>query len=149
MQVLNLPKYPLKLKKEGNKTFVFDPIRKKYLVLNPEEWVRQNFIQFLIKEKGYPASLMAVEMGIDVLNTKKRCDIVLFNNEGKAHIIVECKAPSVKISQDTFDQIARYNMALQANYLMITNGINHYFCTMNYNSQSYDFIKEFPEYKLQ
>ena len=146
MQVLNLPKYPLKLKKEGNKTFVFDPIRKKYLVLNPEEWVRQNFIQFLIKEKGYPASLMAVEMGIDVLNTKKRCDIVLFNNEGKAHIIVECKAPSVKISQITFDQIARYNMTLKTNLLIVTNGLNHFTCILDHKNKCYEFLKEIPKY---
>ena len=146
MQLLNLPKYPLKLKKEGNKTFIFDPIRKKYLALNPEEWVRQNFIQFLIKEKGYPASLMAVEMSIDVLKTKKRCDIVLFNNQGKAHIIVECKAPSIKISQDTFDQIARYNMALKTNLLIVTNGLNHYTCILDHKNKGYQFLKEIPKY---
>ncbi len=146
MQLLNLPKYPLKLKKKGNKTFIFDPIRKKYLALNPEEWVRQNFIQFLIKEKGYPASLMAVEMSIDVLKTKKRCDIVLFNNKGKAHIIVECKAPSIKISQDTFDQIARYNMALKTNLLIVTNGLNHFTCILDHKNKGYQFLKEIPKY---
>jgi len=147
MQELNLPNYSLKLKKEGNKNFIFDSIRKKYLVLTHEEWVRQNFIQFLIQEKGYPASLIAIEMGIDVLNTKKRCDIVLFNNEGKAHIIVECKAPSIKISQDTFDQIARYNLTLKTDLLIVTNGLEHYTCIMDHENEQYQFLKEIPEYK--
>ena len=125
MQKLNLPIYSIKLKKEENKTLVFDPIRKKHIVLTPEEWVRQNFIQFLIEEKNYPASLMAVEMGIDLLNTKKRCDIVLYNTKGLPHMIVECKAPSIKISQDTFDQIARYNMTLKTELIVVTNGLKH------------------------
>tara|TARA_B110000908_G_C10101775_1_gene378928 strand:- start:305 stop:751 length:447 start_codon:yes stop_codon:yes gene_type:complete len=146
MQALNLPKYSLKLKSEGLKTFIFDCIRKKYLVNTPEEWVRQNFIQYLIQEKGYPASLMAVEMGIDVLNTKKRCDIVLYNSLGKPTIIVECKAPSIKIGQDTFDQIARYNLTLNTNYLIVTNGLQHYVCVMDHENKCYHFLEEIPAY---
>ena len=146
MQKLNLPIYSIKLKKDENKTLVFDPIRKKYIILTPEEWVRQNFIQFLIEEKKYPASLMAVEMGIDLLNTKKRCDIVLYNTKGLPHMIVECKAPSTKISQDTFDQIARYNMSLKTDLLIVTNGIQHYICMMDHKNQRYHFLKEIPEY---
>lgn len=146
MQKLNLPIYSIKLKKDWNKTLVFDPIRKKYIVLTPEEWVRQNFIQFLIEEKNYPASLMAIEMGIDLLNTKKRCDIVLYNTEGLPHMIVECKAPSIKISQDTFDQIARYNMTLKTNLLVVTNGLRHFVCMMDYQNQRYHFLKEIPNY---
>jgi len=146
MQKLNLPIYSIKLKKEVNKVQVFDPIRKKYIKLTPEEWVRQNFIQYLIQEKNYPASLMAIEMGIDLLNTKKRCDIVLFNTEGLPHMIVECKAPSIKISQDTFDQIARYNMSLKTNLLVVTNGIQHFVCIMDNQNQRYHFLKEIPNY---
>jgi len=146
MQQLNLPNYSVKLKNENNKTLIFDPIRKKYLVLTPEEWVRQNFIQFLVQEKNYPASLMAVEMGIDLINTKKRCDIVLYNTSGVPYIIVECKAPSVKISQDTFDQIARYNMTLKTDLLIVTNGMQHYTCKMDHENQRYQFLKEIPEY---
>ena len=146
MQDLNLPKYSLKFKTEGLKTYIFDPIRKKYLVNTPEEWVRQNFIQFLVQEKGYPASLMAVEMGIDVLNTKKRCDIVLYNTMGKPHIIVECKAPSIKIAQDTFDQIARYNLTLKTEFLIVTNGLQHYVCVMDHENKCYHFLKEIPNY---
>ena len=146
MQKLNLPIYSIKLKKDRNKTLVFDPIRKKYIVLTPEEWVRQNFIQFLIEEKNYPASLMAIEMGIDLLNTKKRCDIVLYNTKGLPHMIVECKAPSIKISQDTFDQIARYNMTLKTNLLVVTNGLHHFVCMMDYQNQRYHFLKEIPNH---
>ena len=146
MQKLNLPIYSIKLKKEENKTFVFDPIRKKYIILTPEEWVRQNFIQFLIEEKNYPPSLMAIEMGIDLLNTKKRCDIVLYNTKGFPHMIVECKAPSIKISQDTFDQIARYNITLKTDLLVVTNGLQHYVCMMDHQNQRYHFLKEIPNY---
>ncbi|MDG1849654.1 MAG: type I restriction enzyme HsdR N-terminal domain-containing protein [Flavobacteriales bacterium] len=146
MQKLNLPTYPIKLKKDQSKTLVFDPIRKKYIVNTPEEWVRQNFIQFLIQEKGYPASLMAVEKGIEVANTKKRCDIVLYNNKGIPNIIVECKAPSINISQDAFDQIARYNMTLKTDLLIVTNGMQHYTCIMDHENQRYQFLKEIPNY---
>lgn len=143
---LNLPNYSLKLKKKGNKELIFDPIRKKYLILTPEEWVRQNFIQYLIHDKGYPASLTAVEMGIDLINTKKRCDIVLFNNSGKPHVIVECKAPNVKISQTTFDQIARYNLSLKTDLLIVTNGLQHYVCIMDHQNKCYHFLNEIPHY---
>lgn len=146
MQKLNLPIYSIKLKKEENKTLVFDPIRKKHIILTPEEWVRQNFIKFLIEEKNYPTSLMAVEMGIDLFNTKKRCDIVLYNTKGLPHMIVECKAPSIKISQDTFDQIARYNMTLKTDLLVVTNGLQHYVCMIDYQNQCYHFLKEIPNY---
>ena len=146
MQKLNLPIYSIKLKKEGSKTLIFDPIRKKYIPLTPEEWVRQNFIQFLIEEKNYPASLMAIEMGIDLLNTKKRCDIVLYNTNGLPHMIVECKAPSTKISQDTFDQIARYNMTLKTDLLLVTNGLQHYACMLDHQNRRYHFLKEIPNY---
>jgi len=146
MQALNLPNYSLKLKTDGQKTYIFDPIRKKYLVKTPEEWVRQNFIQFLIHEKKYPASLMAIEMGIDVLNTKKRCDIVMFNTKGKPRVIVECKAPSIKISQVTFDQIARYNLTLKTEFLIVTNGLQHYVCVMDHENKCYNFLKDIPTY---
>lgn len=147
MQKLNLPIHPIKLIKEENKTLVFDPIRKKYVINTPEEWVRQNFIQFLIQDKNYPASLIAIEKGIELGKTKKRCDIVLYNNKGKPIIIVECKAPAIKISQDTFDQIARYNMALKTDLLVVTNGLEHYTCLMDHDNKRYQFLKEIPNYQ--
>ena len=147
MLELNLPEYAIKFKKEGNSTFLFDPIRKKYIRFTPEEWVRQNFIQYLIQEKGYPISLMAVEKTISLLHTKKRCDIVLYSTKGIPKIIVECKRPSVPINQDTFDQIARYNMSLNAEQLIVTNGLNHYVCIMDHPNKSYQFLKEIPDYE--
>lgn len=146
MKNLNLPKYSIKLKNEDGKTFIFDCVRKKYLQLSPEEWVRQNFVMYLIEEKGYPSSLIAIEMGIDLLNTKKRCDIVLFDQYGEPNIIVECKSPNVKISKSTFDQIARYNMSLKTDMLIVTNGLEHYFCRMDHKNRCYHFLKEIPNY---
>ena len=147
MQRLNLPVYNFKLKSNENKTLIFDKIRKRYMVLTPEEWVRQHFVQFLIDEKKYPISLITVEKQHTINNLKKRSDILVFNADGNPDIIVECKAPSIKITQDTFDQIARYNLKLQANYLIVTNGLEHFYCKMDYEKETYVFLEEIPEYK--
>ncbi len=146
MQDLNLPKYSFKIKNEDGKIFIFDCIRKKYLYLSPEEWVRQNFIMYLKEKKGYPSSLIAVEMTIDLLNTKKRCDIVLFNIYGEPNIIVECKSPKVNISRRTFDQISRYNMSLKTDMIIVTNGLEHYFCRIDHKNKCYNFLKDIPNY---
>ncbi len=114
MQKLNLPQYKFNIKSKENKTLIFDEIRKKYIVLTPEEWVRQHFVCYLQHEKNYPISLISVEKQLIINNLKKRFDILVFNRNGQPKIIVECKAPSVKITQDTFDQIARYNLKLNA-----------------------------------
>ncbi|TMM31003.1 type I restriction enzyme HsdR N-terminal domain-containing protein [Polaribacter aestuariivivens] len=147
MQKLNLPNYNFKLKSNENKTLIFDNLRKKYMVLTPEEWVRQHFVQFLIDVKKYPVSLIALEKQLVINNRKKRTDILIFNNEGKHDIIVECKAPSIKITQDTFDQIARYNLKLRANYLIVTNGLSHFYCKMDFENETYVFLKEIPDYQ--
>lgn len=146
MQKLNLPSYSFKLKSNEKHTLIFDNLRKKYLVLTPEEWVRQHFVQFLIQEKKYPSSLIALEKQLTLNNLKKRTDIVVFNKEGNPDIIVECKAPNIKISQDTFDQIARYNLRLNANYLIITNGLEHYFCLLDHENETYVFLDDIPNY---
>ena len=146
MQQLNLPEYTFKFKTEGNKRQVFDPVRRKFVELTPEEWVRQNFIQFLVQEKKYPQSLMTVERGLDLNGTKKRFDIVANNNEGRPVIIVECKSSKVKLSQATFDQITRYNIVLQVDYLIITNGLEHYCAKIDYEKKSYSFLKDIPQY---
>jgi len=117
MQKLNLPTYSFKLKSNEKHTLIFDNLRKKYFVLTPEEWVRQHFIQFLIQEKKYPISLIALEKQLTINNLKKRTDIVVFDKNGNPTIIVECKAPHIKINQNTFDQIARYNLNLNGTYL--------------------------------
>ena len=146
MQKLNLPNYNFNLKSNENKTLVFDPLRKKNVVLTPEEWVRLHFVQYLIQEKKYPVSLIAIEKQLIINNLKKRTDIVIFSPDGTPNIIVECKAPKVKITQDTFDQIARYNLKLNANYLIVTNGLNHYFCMLNKEEESYVFLQDIPNY---
>jgi len=147
MQKLNLPEYQLSIRNKGNKNEVFDSIRKKYVILTPEEWVRQNFILFLINEKNYPSSLIAVEKGLKVNNMFRRTDIVLYNSEAEPQMIVECKAPEVSISQDTFDQAARYNISLNVEFLTITNGLHHYCCRINAKDKSISFLKEIPNYK--
>lgn len=146
MQKLNLPKYNFKLKNSENKVLIFDNLRKKYLVLTPEEWVRQHLVQYLIDEKRYPASLIALEKQLVINNRKKRTDILIFNKNGTPEIIVECKAPSIKITQDTFDQIARYNLKLNAHYLIVTNGLQHFYCKMDFENETYIFLKDIPSY---
>ncbi|QTE22965.1 type I restriction enzyme HsdR N-terminal domain-containing protein [Polaribacter cellanae] len=146
MQKLNLPNYKFRLKSNENNTLIFDNLRKKYMVLTPEEWVRQHFVQFLIDKKKYPISLIALEKQLIINNRKKRTDILVFNKEGYHDIIVECKAPSIKITQATFDQIARYNLKLKANYLIVTNGLEHFYCKMDFENETYIFLKEIPDY---
>ena len=147
MQKLNLPAFNFKLKSNENKKLIFDCLRKKYFILTPEEWVRQHFVMYLMAMKNYPASLIAIEKQLIVNNLKKRTDILIFNKHGKPEIIVECKAPNVKITQSTFDQIARYNLRLNANFLVITNGLHHFYCKLNSKNESYVFLKDIPEYE--
>ena len=146
MQKLNLPEYQLTIRALGEKKEIFDKIRKKYVILTPEEWVRQNFIAYLIDEKSYPATLISVETEVKLFKVKKRTDILVFQNTGKPLMIVECKAAEIKIDQQVFDQIARYNMALKVNYLVVTNGLSHYCCYLDYENNSYQFIENIPDY---
>ncbi|MBL7559472.1 type I restriction enzyme HsdR N-terminal domain-containing protein [Olleya sp. YSTF-M6] len=146
MQKLNFPTYSFRFKNSENKVSIFDVIRKKFVILQPEEWVRQHCVHYLIEVKKYPISLINVEKELKVNDLKKRYDIVVFNTDGSIHLIVECKAPKIIIKQDTFDQIARYNLVLNATYLMVTNGINHYYCNMDFDAEQYHFLKDIPEY---
>jgi len=148
MQKLNLPNYSFKLKNNEKHTFIFDDLRKKDIVLTPEEWVRQHFVQYLIQEKKYPVSLIAIEKQLTINNLKKRTDILVFGTDGLPNIIVECKAPHIKINQDTFDQIARYNLKLNANFLIVTNGLEHYYCQLDIKNESYIFLQDIPPYKI-
>ncbi|PIE78923.1 MAG: restriction endonuclease subunit R [Candidatus Delongbacteria bacterium] len=143
---LNLPKYELKIKQEDDKNFVFDNFRKKYVALTPEEYVRQHVALFLVNEKGFPSGLTATEHSLKVYEMERRADIVNYNTAGEIVMITECKAPSVKISQKTFDQIARYNMTFKAKFLLVTNGINHYCCEFLPNAK-YKFLHEIPNFK--
>lgn len=148
MQSLNFPNYPLQLKTNENKTLIFDIIRKKYVILTPEEWVRQHCIWFLIEDKKFPKSLMSVEKQLLLNNRKKRTDIICYQKQGKPFLIVECKSPTIEITQDTFDQIARYNMQLNSEYLMLTNGLKHYFCKMDHKNQKYQFLTDILPYQF-
>lgn len=143
---LNLPTYNFKFKQEGNRAFIFDAVRKKYVVLTPEEWVRQNFARFLISEKKYPASLMSIEIALKYNQLQKRADILIYDKSGTPYLLIECKAPDVKITQDAFDQVARYNMAFKVNYLVVTNGKDHFCCSMDYSSNSYLFLQTIPDF---
>ena len=147
MTNLNLPKYSFRIKNKENKLYIFDPVRKKDFLLTEEEWVRQNYISYLHYEKNYPLSLIAIEKQCVVNDTIKRTDILVFDKSGSPDIIVECKAPKISISQDTFDQIARYNMTLNARYLIVTNGLRHYYCQMDHDRMQYQFLKEIPNYR--
>lgn|SRR5690554_4657095 len=146
MQQLNLPPYEHRIIQKENKDFIFDTIRKRYIVLTPEEWVRQNFIQYLNKEKKYPAALMAVEKQLVVNTNLFRFDLVVYRRNGIPLLIAEFKAPGVKISQAAFDQAVRYNMALKVEHVVISNGLQHFSCEINYIENSYKYLKEIPEY---
>ena len=146
MQKLNFPTYSFRFKNSENKISIFDCLRKKFVILQPEEWVRQHCVLYLIEEKNFPKSHINVEKELIVNDLKKRYDIVVFNADGSIHLIVECKAPTVSINQSTFNQIAQYNQVLNANYLMVTNGINHYYCQMDFENKRFDFLKDIPIY---
>lgn len=143
---LNLPSYPFKTRMVGLKQEIFDTVRKRYVALSPEEWVRQHFVQYLIASFGVPASLIVVEKSLVLNNMKKRADVLIYNNKGNPLMIVECKAPDVKISQKTFDQIARYNMVFKVQFLLVTNGLEHFCCLVDFEKQGYSFLNKIPDY---
>ena len=146
MLSLNFPGYDFRFKSSENKQQIFDIIRKKFVALQPEEWVRQHVIHFLSIDKKYPTSLINVEKTLSLNGLKKRYDIVVFNTDGSIHILVECKSPKIIISQDVFDQIARYNLKLKAEYLMLTNGLEHFYCNLNYEEEKYSFLRQIPDF---
>lgn len=145
---LNLPFYKFKYQSHGNTTQIFDSFRKKYVALTPEEWVRQNFLQYLVNEKNFPAGLIRVEMVLRLSAVNKRCDAVVYNNRSEPVVIIECKAPTVKLNQESFKQISLYNSVLSVKYLMVSNGIVHYCCKMNYQDKSYEFLTDIPEFDI-
>ena len=146
MPQLNLPNVALKTKLVEGTTQVFDAVRKKYLVLTAEEWVRQHFIHYLNSEKKYPLGLMGIEQMVKYNEQSTRADIVLYTNEGKPNMIVECKSPKVKITQDAFNQIAKYNFKLRVDFLVVTNGMQHFCCAMDYENNKITFLNEVPEF---
>lgn len=144
---LNLPPADIRIMRDGNLMKIFDPLRDKYVNLSPEEYVRQHFVNFMTQYLHYPISIMANEVGINLNGLKRRCDTIVFRPDGMPLVIVEYKAPCVAISQKTFNQIARYNMRLMAKYLIVSNGLQHYCCVMDYDKDTYHFISKIPDYK--
>ncbi len=146
MQILNLPHYEFKTRVENGKKFIFDPFRSKYLMLTPEENVRQHFARYLIEELAYPATLMMSEHSLSLNKMNKRCDLIVFDRSGAPLLLVECKAPEVKISQAVFDQVARYNQVFKVSYLMVTNGMKHYCCKIDFATGKIEFLQSMPAY---
>lgn len=146
--ILNLPQYNHRIRETSSGREIFDPVRAKFVALTPEEWVRQNFMRYLIEEKKVPKNLMMVEFALKLYGMDRRADIVVCNMSGLPVLAVECKAASVKITQSTFDQLAGYNLKLGVPFLAVTNGLAHYYCTINTDKSGYDFIKELPDYEL-
>ena len=147
MYELNLPKYGIKIKNDKGHQSIFDVLRRKYVALTPEEWVRQHFVHFLIEHKGYPKALMANEIQLAIGNKKLRCDSVLYDRTLRPRMIIEYKAPTVNITQKVFDQITIYNMLLHVDYLVVSNGIKHYCCRMDYANQKYLSLEDIPDYQ--
>ena len=144
MQSLNFPPYPLQIKKDAGKELVFDPIRKMWVALQPEEWVRQQVLVFLLEDRGVPAGLIAVEKGFTYQGKPYRADIIVHDREGKPAMMIECKAPEVSISQAAFDQVATYNQVIRARYLYVTNGLLHFCSKIDWSRQTYEFISSVP-----
>lgn len=146
LQPLNLPPYPFKISDMNGQLTLFDEIRKKHLVITPEEWVRQHFVHYLINQKKYPKTLIKLEGGVKLNGMPRRTDIVVFNLAGEKILMVECKAPSVAINQKVFNQIARYNITHKIGLLAVTNGLQHYYCSIDFNNENYKFLEDLPEY---
>ncbi len=147
LPALDFPGYPFTFQKKDDKVYILDIIRKKYVRLTPEEWVRQHTLHYLVDTKGYPPGLISVEYSLKINRLEKRADILCFRPAGKPWLLVECKAPHVAINEKTFAQIIRYNMQLNVDYLMLTNGIKHIYCALDYENHSYRFLHELPDYR--
>jgi hypothetical protein len=145
MHKLNFPEYKFKITKDGSTYFILDEIRKKRLVLTPEEWVRQHLIQYLINEKDFPKGLISLEAGLKINSLQKRYDILIYNKTRMPQVLVECKAPTIKINENVFQQILIYNAKIKAPFLLISNGINHYFLKKNKEGK-YSFLPDIPKY---
>lgn len=147
MAQLNLPAYDAKIAQRNGKNVIYDFLRRRYINLTPEEWVRQHFTHFLVEHKGYPAALMANEVGLNVGGVMRRCDTVIYHRDGgRPRVIVEYKAPEITITQDVFNQISSYNSVFRADYLIVSNGISHYCCHMIYEKGAVEFLQDIPLY---
>lgn len=147
MDQLNLPPYPIRITQKGEKRYIFDSLRRKYVALTPEEWVRQHFVHFLIDHKGYPKGLLANEVELKIGEKRLRCDTLLYTSDTQPRMIIEYKAPTIQLQQKTFDQISAYNLLLKVDYLVVSNGLQHHCCKMDYDARSYSFLEAIPDYE--
>lgn len=147
MNRLNLPSFEIKLSGTPEKPKIFDILRRKYVTLTPEEWVRQHFVHYLIEHKGYPMALLANEVELKAGDKRLRCDSILYNKVVQPRMIIEYKAPTVVLTQRVFDQISAYNLLLHVDYLVVSNGMQHYCCKMDYDHQKYLFLEDIPGYQ--
>jgi len=145
MKALNFPEFDFSLKRQNGKTYIFDIVRKKYVLRTSEEWVRQHTLHYLVEVKKYSKALIGVEKKLVINGAQRRFDIVVFNKQMQPEILVECKAPAVPINQKTFDQANQYNWMLKAPYIFLTNGMNHYICRINFENNTYEFLESLPE----
>jgi len=146
MEPLNLPTYLFRIKQDKEKKYIFDEIRRRFVLLTPEEWVRQHLVKYLVHAKNFPLLLMGIEKGFTQLRRKQRYDLLIYDRKGEPLMIVECKAPTIVINQNAFDQATRYNVRHKAPYMLITNGRNHYCCQLNLENRQYKFLQEIPDY---
>ena len=144
---LNLPQYEIKIGEKDGKRTIFDFLRRKYVALTPEEWVRQHFTHYLVEHKGYPKGLLGNEIELRIGEKRLRCDSILYNKVAQPQMIIEYKAPTIQIQQKTFDQISAYNLLLKVDYLIVSNGLQHYCCQMDYEHQKYLFLRDIPDYE--
>ena len=147
MDTLNLPKTELKIISKDGKQQVFDVLRRKYVVLTPEEWVRQQFVHHLIQSKGYPAECIGNEISLNLNGTRKRCDTVVYGRNAQPAMVIEYKSPQVEITQQVFEQISRYNIMLKVKWLVVSNGLQHYCCQINYENGTHQFVEDIPSYE--
>ena len=146
MKELNLPSYDVKIKGTREKPEIFDFLRRRFVALTPEEWVRQHFVHWLVEHKGYPQGLLGNEEALKCGDKTLRCDSILYDKEAKPKMIIEYKAPTVSVTQRVFSQISAYNLLLHVDYLVVSNGLQHYCCKMDYDSKTYHFLQEIPDY---
>ncbi|MEC3880845.1 type I restriction enzyme HsdR N-terminal domain-containing protein [Parapedobacter sp. 10938] len=144
---LNLPTYPADIQRDGTKLLIFDELRKKQLVLTPEEWVRQHWVNHLIHAKRYPRSLIKLEGGLTLNNMPRRSDLMVYDTQGNKILLAEFKAPAVKITQATFEQIARYNMVHRVPLLLVSNGLQHFYCRIHFDEGRFEFLADLPDYR--
>lgn len=147
MFIIRFPNYDFQVKKISNITYIYDIIRKKYVILTPEEWVRQHIVHYLLSEKGYLRTLIAIEHSIELNSLKKRCDIVVFNARYQPTLLIECKKNDTRLTQQVFDQAGRYNLSLRVPYLAVTNGIENIVASLEHHSGTYRFLTAYPSFE--